>query len=250
VALVATFAERPDLAERANALDIGGQVWPEYNRHGDVMNRYWPRLDREFAEFQFVLHDPERDELLAMGCTIPCAWDGTVDGLPAGIDGAIEDAFALAASAGRPTALCALAVEILPAHQGGGLSVRMLEAMRSLAAAHGLPDLIAPLRPSLKARYPLAPIERYVEWTRPDGEPFDPWIRVHRRLGADVLRPEPRSLRITGTVAEWEDWTGMAFPDSGDYVFPEGLAPLAVDREADRGRYWEPNVWLRHRAPA
>jgi len=65
-----------------------------------------------------------------------------------------------------------------------------------------------------------------------------------------VLKPEPRSLHITGTVAEWEEWTGLAFPESGDYVFPRGLAPVAIDREADAGTYWEPNVWMRHRLGA
>ena len=38
----------------------------------------------------------------------------------------------------------------------------------------------------------------------------------------------------------------MAFPESGDYWFPEGLATVAIDRERDEGRYWEPNVWMRH----
>ena len=56
----------------------------------------------------------------------------------------------------------------------------------------------------------------------------------------------PRSLRITGTVAEWEEWTETPFPESGTYVFPHCLAPLEVDREADLGAYWEPNVWVRH----
>jgi hypothetical protein len=59
---------------------------------------------------------------------------------------------------------------------------------------------------------------------------------VHERLGPRVSTPLPRSPRITGSVEEWESWTGMAFPDSGDYVFPEGLAPLHVDRESGRGR--------------
>ena len=71
-------------------------------------------------------------------------------------------------------------------------------------------------------------------------------MRVHERLGAEILKPEPRSLRITGTVAEWESWTGMTFPESGDYVFPSGLATVAIDRERDRGTYLEPNVWMRH----
>jgi hypothetical protein len=38
----------------------------------------------------------------------------------------------------------------------------------------------------------------------------------------------------------------MRFPESGVYVFPECLAPLTIDVEADVGRYWEPNVWMRH----
>jgi hypothetical protein len=38
----------------------------------------------------------------------------------------------------------------------------------------------------------------------------------------------------------------MAFPESGDYVFPGGISPLAIDREADRGTYLEPNVWMIH----
>jgi hypothetical protein len=123
----------------------------------------------------------------------------------------------------------------------------MIEAMASIARRHGFRDLIAPLRPSWKERYPLTPIERYAAWTREDGLPFDPWLRTHVRLGGELLRPEPRSLRITGSVGEWEGWVGMPFPESGRFVFPQGLAPLEVDREADRGTYFEPNVWARHR---
>ena len=47
-------------------------------------------------------------------------------------------------------------------------------------------------------------------------------------------------------MAEWEEWTGMAFPESGDYVFPGCLATVEIDREQDVGRYWEPNVWIVH----
>ena len=56
----------------------------------------------------------------------------------------------------------------------------------------------------------------------------------------------PHSLRITGTVADWEAWTDLPFPESGDYVFPGGLTTVHIDRPADRGTYWEPNVWLIH----
>jgi hypothetical protein len=56
------------------------------------------------------------------------------------------------------------------------------------------------------------PIERYATWRRADGLLFDPWLRVHERRGATILTLEPRSLRITGTVAEWEEWTGKSYP--------------------------------------
>ena len=240
---IVPVAEVADVDERWDAVAEG--VWPEYNRHGDVLNRYWGRLDEDFAPFQFVLLD-DTDELLARGYTIPCRWDGTLAGLPRGIDGVIEYGFALRERGGHANALSALAIVVRPDRQGRGLAATMVEAMRSLASGHGLGALIAPVRPTWKERYPLVAIERYAAWSRVDGLPFDPWLRLHVRLGGRVLRPEPRSLRITGSVGEWEEWTGMAFPESGEYVFPHGLATLAIDREDNTGRYWEPNVWMEH----
>ena len=38
----------------------------------------------------------------------------------------------------------------------------------------------------------------------------------------------------------------MRFPETGDYVFPAGLATVHIDRERDLGEYWEPNIWLIH----
>ena len=159
----------------------------------------------------------------------------------------MSDAFALRDARGEPNALSALAIEIQPGAQGRGLSRTMVEAMAAIGRGHGFRDLIAPVRPSRKDRYPLTPIERYAAWTDGDGLPFDPWMRVHARLGGEILRCDPHSLRIEATVAEWEGWVGLPFPESGTYVFPQGLAPLEVDRADDTARYFEPNVWMRHR---
>jgi hypothetical protein len=225
-----------------------GEIWPEYNLHGDVMNRYWGRLTDELPDFQFVLYDDADDQVLAEGHTIPCRWDGTTAGLGPGIDHAIAGGFSLHETGGVPNALCALAAEVLPGQRRRGLSAVVVRAMARLAAGAGLSHLVAPVRPSWKGRYPLAPIERYVRWTTADGEAFDPWIRVHVRMGGEILAPIPRSLRITGSVADWESWTELAYPESGDYVFPHGLATVAIDCEADTGSYWEPNVWIAHDA--
>ena len=241
---IVTFAERPDLIDRLGFLD---KVWPEYNKHGEVLNRYWGSLWTAFPEFQIVLYDEQNATVLGKGHTIPCFWDGTADGLPEGIDAVIEGGVRLREQQGQPNALSALAAIVAPAQQGSGLSRAIIEGMRMLAARHGLSNLIAPVRPSLKSMYPLTPIEHYVRWMREDGTPFDPWLRVHHRMGADLLRVAPHSMRITGSVAEWEDWTGMAFPESGSYIVPDALQPVDIDRDKDCGRYWEPNVWMRHR---
>src|SRR5947207_2856448 len=190
----ATVAERPDLAEPA--WERTRDTMPEYNNHGDVLNRYWGRLTEELPGFQFHVVDGE--EPVARARSIPIRWDGTVEGLPAGIDGAIERGF----EEGGPTVLCALLIAVSGKAQRRGVSRFALEGMIGIAERHGLDGVIAPVRPSWKERYPLVPIERYARWRRPDGLLFDPWMRVHERLGAVILQPEPRSLRITGTVAE------------------------------------------------
>ena len=77
---------------------------------------------------------------------------------------------------------------------------------------------------------------------------FDPWIRVHTQLGARLGPALPYSMRITGSAADWESWTRMRFPETGEYVFPKGLATVHIDRDRDTGQYWEPNVWLIHRS--
>jgi hypothetical protein len=70
--------------------------------------------------------------------------------------------------------VCALAAEVPARHRGRHLSGLILRAMAGLAREAGLSHLIAPVRPSLKDRYPTIPLERYARWTRPDGSPFDP----------------------------------------------------------------------------
>jgi hypothetical protein len=236
---IATVAERPELTDPA--WERTRDTLPEYNNHGDVLGRYWDRLTEERPEFQFHLLG-DSAEILARVRSIPVRWDGRIEDLPAGIDGAIARGF----DDGAATALCALVIMVPRDVQSRGLSTKALQAMCELARRHRLGSLIAPVRPSWKERYPLIPIERYASWRRADGLPLDPWMRAHERIGAVVLKPEPRSLRITGTVAEWEEWTEMSFPQTGEYWFPGGLATVEIDRRSDHGRYWEPNVWMRH----
>ena len=243
--LVVPYSQRPDLVERLGEVE---DVWPEFLHHTDAtFNALWSRVRREFPDFQLVLYDEDTDSLVGRGQTIPFRWDGTFEDLPNGVDGVVRRVFE---AGGEPTTLSALVAVVDPCYQGRGLSSLIIEGMRGLAAEHGLDALVAPVRPTLKARYPLTPMERYLGWRRADGQLFDPWLRVHERLGAEILGVCPGSLVVEGTVAEWEEWTGMAFPDSGSYVVEGALVPVEIDRAQDVGRYVEPNVWMRHTVSA
>jgi GNAT superfamily N-acetyltransferase len=212
------------------------RAWPEIVFHDAISNAYWGRLYEERADFQFAL--VEEGRVLAEGNSI------AVGGMPASWREAMREGF----EGGEPDRLCALAILVDPDHQRRGLSRLLLEHMRGLAHAHGW-ELVAPVRPSLKHLYPLTPIERYAEWRREDGLLFDPWLRAHERLGAEVIAIAHDSLVSEGTVGELEEWTGLQLPESGSYVVPGALVPVEIDLDRDHGIYREPNVWMRHAFP-
>jgi hypothetical protein len=227
----------------ARELDELWREWPEFMLHDETADGRWGQLFDRYPGFQFWGLDDDTGELVVRCNSVPVAMD--TEELPSrgwseAIRTAVDDDL-------EPTVLCALQIQVARAYQGKGLSGLALREMRAIGAGHGFSDLVAPVRPTLKARYPLVPAERYASWVRADGLPFDPWLRVHARAGARLVGVCAESMRVPGTVAQWEEWAGMAFPESGSYVVPEALVTVDIDREADRGLYVEPNVWMHHR---
>jgi hypothetical protein len=47
--------------------------------------------------------------------------------------------------------------------------------------------------------------------------------------------------------SDWEMWTGMVFPASRQFVVPDALNTVMVDRDADLVTYVEENLWVQHR---
>ncbi len=232
-----TYAERPDLAARTGEIE---DTFAPFLGYGEIALRHWHRLREELPELQLVLWEEERDVVVGHGRTIPAR---SSEALPGGVDDLLETWFG-AGERPEPDVLSALVAVVDRRRQGEGLSSMLIRAMSDLARRHGFQALIAPVRPTWKDRYPLIPLERYTSWKRDDGLPFDPWLRVHARLGGELLEVCPESMRIEGSIAEWEEWTGLVFPDDGDYIVPGALVPV---RFTDgRGTYVEPNVWMRH----
>lgn len=243
-----TYAEQPEAKREVfHAVKLPAWRYP-FVFEDEVANRLWDRLEDDFAPFQFVLRDGDAGgAIAAVGHTLPFYWDAPLAELPdRGWDAIFERAVADYDAGRTPNLITAIEASIAPAYQGKGVSRHVLATMRATAQEHGFPALVAPVRPSWKARYPITPMERYVTWTDEAGAPFDPWLRTHWRLGATVVKVAPQSMRIPGTVAEWEGWTGLKFPESGSYVVAGALAPIEIDREHDAGVYIEPNVWMHH----
>ncbi len=224
---------------------LGSNIWPEFMQHGAIANQYWPNLYTDFSNFQFALLDD--DEVVGVGNTIHLNWQKSFEKLPdSGFDWAIEKACADLKQSTNSDLLIGLQISINKKYQGQGISFEMLEIMKNIAKTNGIDNLALPVRPTLKSYYPLIRIEDYIKWQNKDGLPFDPWLRVHIKTGGEIVGACKSSMNITGSVSEWEIWTGLIFPGSGDYIIDEALIPVSIDTEKDIGKYIEPNVWIIH----
>jgi len=224
-----------------------GDNWPQFMLNDPVAENFSDLYARR-PEFQFVLVGEDPDEPLALGNSLPLRWDGAPEELPDdGWDWAFLKGFRDLDSGVRPNLLCAIQAVVFHENRGKGLSKYIVEGMRSLAKAEGYAALIAPVRPSRKSDHPDISIDEYVTWTDEDGAPRDPWLRVHHRLGARIIRPCPNAMRIAGSLTDWHGWTGIRFETGGKHIVPGALVAVEVDLEADSAVYVEPNVWMWHK---
>ena len=91
---VATWAEREDISRRFDELD---DPWPEFMYHDKACNENWGAMRERFPHLQIVLFDADDGERpIGRGQTMPVRWDGTLEGLPGGVDDATLQAVALA----------------------------------------------------------------------------------------------------------------------------------------------------------
>lgn len=242
---LSSLAERPALIQEVRTLLA--KQWPAYTLIGDAGHGVdLEELLLRLPEHQLVLLD-EQEVLCGVGLSLPVRWDGTAADLPAGWDDAIVSGERLLQDGVSSDTLCVLSITVTPSQTRRGLAERLITALKGRAAEIGAHSMIAPVRPAHKSQYPLIPLTDYLTWARPDGQSFDPWLRVHLRLGGEISAIAPESMVVTGSVTDWEGWLGTPLPGSGDYVIDGGLAPLRIDHEADRGIYVEPNVWVSYR---
>lgn len=236
---IETLATRPDLTDAMLTMEA---AWPPYIQP-DPMLIGW--AFERYPQHQIVVLSD--GEVVARAASVPFAWDGDPASLPdTGWDEALRSSM-LDTYAGRVlTTLCALEVAVVPGKRGLDLSGFALAAVSRNAVVHGYTDVVVPVRPSHKHVEPHLPMASYAARVRDDGLPADPWLRVHVRAGAEVLKVCPVSMTISGSLAQWREWTGLPFDTNGPVVVPGALTPVEVNVDHDHAVYLEPNVWVRH----
>lgn len=237
-----TLSQRPDLAKPIK--EINRESWPEFLVHNDI--EYWHLMFGVFAQYQVLICDSQ-DAILGVGLSVPFIWDNTPNDLPSSIGECLLRAGNTYEKGLKPNTLSTIAVIVRKGHRNYGLGSLVIQAIKTLAGDYGLDSLILSLRLTLKSQYPLTPMEHYSQWKKDDGEPFDPWLRVQLRLGAEQLKINSNILTVTSSVTDWENWTRMRFPESGRYIVPGALEPVVIDCENDVGRYEEPSIWVKYR---
>src|SRR6266567_4492727 len=245
--LIANLADRPDLP---STYGEGEDLWPRFMYEdpigGAVLRRQPHGLPRiRDGRCGYGGARPDRSTS-AVG---PVHLGGYPDvDLPVdGWDGVIRRAALDRQLGRRGNLVSALEITIRPDLQGCGLSAIMLDTMRRNATKLGFESLVAPVRPTAKHRHPHMPIAEYAAWSRADGLPYDPWLRVHVRAGGRIVGVCHRAMVIPGTLAEWRSWTGLPFDTSGLVVVPDALVPVHCDTVHEHAAYVEPAVWVHHR---
>jgi len=235
--ILESLADNPAILEVME--EMHKEAWPAYLNEGGDSVKYWQSHANVYDEYQFLMK--EADEYIALTGSLPCCWNGEVDDLPAGYDDVVKQALNKQES---PNTLCVLSMIVSKEQAGRGISSIGFSKLKEFAKAKGFQHMIIPVRPTLKSQYPLISIEDYMNWTREDGLPFDPWLRIHIKNEATILKISHRSAVVSDTIEQWQQWTNLNFGCSGSYIVKGALSPISIDLEQNLGEYIEPNVWV------
>ncbi len=129
---VSSLAERPEMVGQVVGM---ADSWPGFLLHDPVGNSHYGRIATELPQYVLFAED-ERGSVVAHAYSVPFALADEGRGeLPArGWDEVLCWAFADLRRGTPPDTVSAVSIVVAPHAQGGGLSARMLSAMRGPGA--------------------------------------------------------------------------------------------------------------------
>jgi hypothetical protein len=216
--------------------------------------RLGPNVDDKIA-MDWVLivgQEPDRGDLFAHGITTQIYWTGNPAHLPRGWHGAVrrsyEHAFVEKVS---PNTLVGLFINVEPGHRSEGWGGHIALEMKNLASRLGLTYIVFPLRlPTRYQReYVRMPVDQFAKLTRADGQSLDHWLRLHVRLGAQIIghcdTSHQHAMHLQDFYsqfgAEKVTATGYHLVQRGDEWFD-----AFVDVEREFVLINEPCIWVQH----
>jgi hypothetical protein len=215
---VFSLSERSDLIEQVANLD--NNSWPVFLQNSDAVS--WSSFYSELSDYVLVL--TQSDNVIAVGFTVPVTWNQKAEGLPQSIESVIQQGIKIKEIGETSNTLIPVGALVDSKVQGKGLSSIVLKEMKKLANSLNIDTLVVPVRPTKKSSYPLQSIHSYAHWRREDGLLNDPWLRVHERLGAEIIHISECTLQVNSDLSNY----------------------IEVDIASNLGVYREPNVWMKH----
>jgi GNAT superfamily N-acetyltransferase len=237
--LVVDLSARPDLRAAADAL-VAANL-PVFLTWASPGNWRWHRVYELYPRFQLATVDAN-GALVAILHSVPVAWDDDC-ALPLGYDDVLIKTTSTPVGLARGAAICLLSISVRKDARRTGLAQKLITTMKDWGFAEGYRAVIAPLRPTRKATFPWIDMATYLAWKNEKGEVFDPWLRLHLAMGAQVLGVAERSLVIRQPRTRWERITGHDMSAPALYVVEGALVPVEID-VAGYGTYAEPNIWI------
>jgi hypothetical protein len=191
-------------------------------------------------------------ELIAHGVTTRLRWNGDPAVLPRGWTGAVRQSYE-ESILGRtpPDTLVGLFISAESAFREQGWAGQVAEAMKRIGSEAGLRDLIIPLRLPTRYEWQNArmPYEEFALRKRDDGEYRDHWLRLHVRLGAEVLATSSVSHQHAMHPADLlRQVKCEPLERTGEYLvkWNDEYYSAFVDLEREYAVINEGCVWVRH----
>ena len=236
------LANFPELQDEFQSLVDNN--WDTIGTLDDVGWNHWFDLIEKNPEYQFGVYVDGK--LAGVGNCTPIWDEANIESLPdKGWQWAIRNS--IKERKGTPTFVSAISATISKDFRGMKISQVILGEFKNLARQYGAKALVAPVRLTLKSKYPLIPMENYIEWKREDGSHFDPWLRVHLGVGGEIKKVSKSAMIITRSVSEWKKIMNKDIQSSGQYLMDGAHCPIEIDMAKDIGVYEEDGVWVLHK---
>lgn len=234
-----------DITQKEQYNKAVSNAFPKIISESQVIKRNWSKLENYFPEYQQFLISKD-NELIGFINALPFQFDSSLNELSdSGWDWMFSKGISDFENMIKPNYLGGLQVIVRSKFQSRGYSKRILNHAKDLFREYKLLNLVIPIRPTEKEKFPRMPMSTYLN-LKTDGKVFDPWIRTHITGGAEIIKVCRESMTMTGDISFWESILNRKIIESGKYELDGALELISIDVANNIGHYVEPNIWIKY----